>query len=131
VWLTPRLGRFTPGKTPGTHCIGGWVCLRAGLDAYGKPPSHQDFCVLLYSVLHPYLFLYLDFPAFCILSLLTPQRQVFLPSLGFEPANPASDGPQILALDVSANGIGRDSIPGALSPWRVSVRNTITWPTQK
>jgi hypothetical protein len=26
--------RFTPGeRTPGTHCIGGWVGPRAGLDA--------------------------------------------------------------------------------------------------
>jgi hypothetical protein len=30
---TPR-PRFTPGeRTPGTHWIGGWVGLRAGLDA--------------------------------------------------------------------------------------------------
>jgi hypothetical protein len=33
--------RFTPGeRTPGTHCTGGWVGLRAGLDteARGKNP---------------------------------------------------------------------------------------------
>jgi hypothetical protein len=23
---------LTPGKTPGTHCIGGWVGSKAGLD---------------------------------------------------------------------------------------------------
>ena len=90
--------------------------LRVGLDGCGKSLSHQDFFVLLYSVLHPYLFLCLDFPAFYLLSLLTPQRQVSLPSLGFEPASPASDGPQTLALDVSVNGIGRNSIPGQPSP---------------
>jgi hypothetical protein len=34
VWLASRPGRaFTPGeRTPGTHCTGGWVGLRAGLD---------------------------------------------------------------------------------------------------
>jgi hypothetical protein len=32
VSVTPR-PRFTPGKrTPGTHCTGGWVGPRAGLD---------------------------------------------------------------------------------------------------
>jgi hypothetical protein len=33
VSITPR-PRFTPGEmTPGTHCTGGWVSPRAGLDA--------------------------------------------------------------------------------------------------
>jgi hypothetical protein len=32
VIVTPRLG-FSPGvRTPDTHCTGGWVDLRAGLD---------------------------------------------------------------------------------------------------
>jgi hypothetical protein len=31
-WLASRLGRFTPG----THWIGGWVDLRAGLDDMEK-----------------------------------------------------------------------------------------------
>jgi hypothetical protein len=35
-WSTPRPGRFSPGKTPGTHCTGGWVGLGAGLDGCGK-----------------------------------------------------------------------------------------------
>jgi len=26
---------YPPGKIPGTHCIGGWVGPRAGLDSYG------------------------------------------------------------------------------------------------
>ena len=41
-WSTRRPGRFTPGKKPGTHCIGGWVGLRAGLDRCGKSRSHRD-----------------------------------------------------------------------------------------
>jgi hypothetical protein len=32
-WSASRPGRFTPGeKAPGTHWIGGWERLRAGLD---------------------------------------------------------------------------------------------------
>jgi hypothetical protein len=31
-WSAPRPGRFTPG----THCIGGWVHSRAGLDEVEK-----------------------------------------------------------------------------------------------
>jgi len=41
-WSTPRPGRFTPQERPGTHCIGGWVGPRAGLDGCGKachPPG--------------------------------------------------------------------------------------------
>jgi hypothetical protein len=35
-WLASRLGRFSPGKNPGTHWIGGWVDPRAGLDVVAK-----------------------------------------------------------------------------------------------
>jgi hypothetical protein len=40
MWMTGQ--RHTPaalpqGKRPGTHCIGGWVGPRAGLDGCGKP----------------------------------------------------------------------------------------------
>jgi hypothetical protein len=31
-----------PGKRPGTHCIGGCVCPRAGLDGCGKSRPHRD-----------------------------------------------------------------------------------------
>ena len=45
-WSTPRPGRFTPGERPGTHCIGGWVGPRAGVDGCGKsrPPLPPGFC---------------------------------------------------------------------------------------
>jgi hypothetical protein len=38
------LAALSPGKRPGTHCIGGWVCPRAGLDGCGKsrPPPGFD-----------------------------------------------------------------------------------------
>jgi hypothetical protein len=36
-WSASRPGRFTPGKeVTGTHWIGGWVDLRAGLDDLEK-----------------------------------------------------------------------------------------------
>jgi hypothetical protein len=37
-WLASRLGRaFTPGeRTPGTHCTGGWVGPRAGVDTEAR-----------------------------------------------------------------------------------------------
>jgi hypothetical protein len=41
-WLTPRHGRFTLGKRPGTHSIGGCMGLRAGLAGTGKFRPHRD-----------------------------------------------------------------------------------------
>ena len=35
-WSASRPGRFTLGKEPGTHRIGGWVGSRAGLNGYWK-----------------------------------------------------------------------------------------------
>ena len=37
---TPR--PLYPREGPGTHCIGGWVGLRAGLDGCGKSRPHRD-----------------------------------------------------------------------------------------
>jgi hypothetical protein len=31
-----------PGRTPGTHCIGGWVGLRAGLDTAARGKSFSS-----------------------------------------------------------------------------------------
>jgi hypothetical protein len=42
AWSAPRPGRFTPGKDPGTHCTGGWVGPRAGLDVCEKSHPHRD-----------------------------------------------------------------------------------------
>ena len=39
VNATPR--PLYPQETPGTHCIGGWVGPRTGLDGYGKS-CHRD-----------------------------------------------------------------------------------------
>ena len=42
------LAALLPGKRPGTHCIGGWVGPRAGLDGCGKsrpPPGFDPWTV--------------------------------------------------------------------------------------
>ena len=31
-----------PGKRPGTHCVGGWVGPKAGLDGCGKSRPQRD-----------------------------------------------------------------------------------------
>jgi hypothetical protein len=41
-WSTPRPGRFTTGKDPVPHCIGGLVGPRAGLDGCEKYRPHRD-----------------------------------------------------------------------------------------
>jgi hypothetical protein len=38
----PHLSCITPVRRPGTHCIGGWVGPRAGLDGQGKSLPHWD-----------------------------------------------------------------------------------------
>jgi len=41
VNATPR--PLTPGKTPGNHCIGGWVCPKAGLDGCRRSRHTPEF----------------------------------------------------------------------------------------
>jgi hypothetical protein len=45
-WSASRLGRaFTPGeRTPGTHCTGGWVGPRAGLDTEARGKILLSLC---------------------------------------------------------------------------------------
>ena len=48
VWSAPRSGRFTPGKRPDTHCTGGWVGPKNGLDGCSKsypPPVFNPWTV--------------------------------------------------------------------------------------
>ena len=58
-----------PGKNPDTYWIEGWMGPRAGLDVFGREKSPSSagivFCVVLYSVLHPYLCLCLERASFC------------------------------------------------------------------
>jgi len=41
VSVTPR-PLFAPRERPSTHCTGGWMVPRAGLDRCGKSRPHQD-----------------------------------------------------------------------------------------
>jgi hypothetical protein len=45
VSTTPR--SLYPGERPGTHCTGGWVGSRAGLDMCEKSHPHRDFFYLI------------------------------------------------------------------------------------
>jgi hypothetical protein len=43
VWVVNAKTRpFYPRKSPGTHCIVGWVGPTAGLDGSGKSRPHRD-----------------------------------------------------------------------------------------
>ena len=41
-WSASRPGPLYPRKRPGTHCTGGWVGPRAGLEGCGKSRPHRD-----------------------------------------------------------------------------------------
>jgi hypothetical protein len=41
VSITPRA--LYPWERPGTHCTGGWVGPRAGLDVFEKSRPHRDY----------------------------------------------------------------------------------------
>ena len=103
-WSTPRPGSFTPGKEthfPLYRRRGG----PQGQSGRGeKSRLHRYFfCILLYSVLHPHLFLFLECPLFCLY--LRHTKQISMPPAGFEPAIPASALPQTLTLYRSATAI--------------------------
>jgi hypothetical protein len=54
----------------------------------------------------------------------THKRQTSIPPVGFEPAIPASERPQIHASDCAATGIERIQINISIGPQTVSVRGT-------
>ena len=103
-WLTPRPGRFTPGKETQYWLYGRLGGHQGRSDGCGKYHPHRNF------------FLY---------SLVLCTSSVLVSLSGFEPATPASERPQTLALDRAATGIGIRS-PGSLapsaSPYRLSYR---------
>jgi hypothetical protein len=44
------LAALPPGRRPGTHCIGGWVGPRAGLDGCEKSRPYRDsICIFINS----------------------------------------------------------------------------------
>jgi hypothetical protein len=108
---------LTPGKKAGAHFMGGWVRLGAGIKRHGKspPPPTKVFLVL-----YPYFFvlIVLDI-AFCPYCK-TYTTQTYMPSAGFEAANPVSDRSQTVAFERSSTGID-SSIPGTSSQKRVAI----------
>jgi hypothetical protein len=115
-----------PVKRPGTHCIGDWVSPRAVLDGCGKSRPHRVlflFCFLTSSLR---MFLCLDCRCFCLCLYFQNTTQKSLPPAGFEPAFPASDRPQLVALGRSATGIARIRYPDrtvrSVSLYRMSCR---------
>jgi hypothetical protein len=42
-WSKSPPGHLYPRERPGTHCTGGWVGPRAGLDRCGKSRPHRDW----------------------------------------------------------------------------------------
>jgi hypothetical protein len=67
------------------------------------PPGWSCICVLF--VLYPYFFV-LIILAFVFFFLTVQNPQTSMPPAGYEPAIPAGERPQILALDRSVTGIG-------------------------
>ena len=91
-----------------TRCsiLGGWAGRRTSMDRCGKFRPHWDFFFVVLCTSSA-LFLCPDCPgcAFCPYCA-THTTQTSMTLAGFEPATPASDRPQTLALNRSATGIG-------------------------
>ena len=113
---TPR-----PGKRPGTHCIGSWVGPRAVWTGAGNLAPQRDFFILL-----RICFSCLDCLHFAFCLFLEQTKQTSIPTTEFEPAIPASDRPQTLALDRSATGVGFDPrtvqpVASRYTDWAIAV----------
>jgi hypothetical protein len=87
-----------PGKRPGTHCTGGWVGPRAGLDGCGKCRPHRDFFCPVFPF-DPFR----TFKSFCpsrsILLSLQQTQQTDIHALGWirtrNPSNRAAADPRL------------------------------------
>ena len=91
---------YPPEKEVCTQCTGGWVGPRAGLDGGGKSPLPPRFFLSSLCTLSELLCP--DCPGFVFcLYCTTNTTQTYMPPAEFEPAIPASDRPQNLALDHS------------------------------
>ena len=89
-WLTPRPDCFTPGKDTRYTLRRRLDGPRDGVHECRKISTLPGFlCVLLYSVLHSYLVLCPDCPAFCLLSLLTTHSTNINHPGGIQTRNPS------------------------------------------
>jgi hypothetical protein len=99
-----------PGKRPGTHCIGGWMGPRAGLDWRGKYRPHRGFFFKAcpgFFPLDPFLYCLNPFVLHVTLrsmlsSLTTNTTQTSTPPVGFEPTILVRERPQTHSLDRAA-----------------------------
>jgi hypothetical protein len=102
-----------PEKIPWTHCIGGWVGPRAGLDGCEKSRPHRDFFFCLSGVfsLWSIFVLFKSFRPSCHFTfhstvLTTSTTQTSMPPVGFETTILVSEQPKTHAIDRTATGIG-------------------------
>ena len=108
------LAALPSGNNLGTHCIGGWVGPRAGLNTCKIPQPYRDF--FLFFVLHLYYFFCPDFPG-CLLSFLSllcnsHNTNIHAPG-GIRTRNPSKQS----AADPHLGPLGHwDSIPGPPKP---------------
>ena len=109
-----------PGKRPGTHCIGGWVGPRAGLEGCGKCRLHRffffwflkSFCCSLFLTFAVLVFFVLNVLAGSFVFTVQNTIQTSMSPAGFEPAISGSERirfPDRLARSVS---LYRLSYPG-------------------
>ena len=104
-WLTPRPGRFAPGKDityPLYRRLGGHQD-QSGRVRKISPPAGIFFCILLYFVLHPFLFLCLDYRACCLMSLLATHNTNIRAPGGIRTRNPSKRSAADPRLRVSAH----------------------------
>ena len=81
-----------------------------------KRSTARFFCILVYAVLHPYLFLCVDCPVFCLSSLFTTQTSMPPPPGGIRHPNPSKQSAANPRLRTFGHWDQQDSIPGPSSP---------------
>ena len=106
----PRPDRLTPEKEtryPLYRRLGGTQGRSVRAWKISSPPGFPFVFSFTLFVLHPYLFLCLNYPPFYLCVYLQHTTQTSMLPAVFEPAITARDRPQTLALDRSASGVGR------------------------
>jgi hypothetical protein len=132
-WSTPLLGGFTPGKE--TRYL---LCSRLGLpqDQSGRVGKNivSTGIFFFYSLIRCLYFIRTWFSTLIVMYFafyfyLQHTTQTFMPLAGIEPATPASEQSQTLALDRSVKR--KASIPGPSRLYRVAVPTPSLRPTDR
>jgi hypothetical protein len=109
------------GKIPGTHCIGVWLELRAGVDRYGKSRLHRDS---IPAPSRPY--------RVAIPTELPRPTVVVVVKVGKIPGTHCIGGwvePRVGLDGYGKSRLHRDSIPGPSGPYRVALPTELSRPT--